>query len=256
MKKVLFYILLMFFTTTNVFSLEKDNTVILKQKTKIVILSDNMYAIENNLDVFTLFGKTPSEHYFYNLLKNNYSFKFNNQERNYKVEHEIIDTNSSTDIGSIIGDDGLMLTFGNTKKLLNEKEIINIKYESTFNKNQNNIYSYSIVDNNYDTNKVTFEIIFPFELSNDNIYFSTNGKNFDSNIEGLKYDIVENTVIKGSYSKNINKDQILSFLVVEEENIINKNNNYLILYGIISILIIVIIIFIVKKRKAKFDILQ
>lgn len=246
----------MLITTTNVFSLEQDKTVIKNQNTKIVILSDKIYSIETDLDVFTYFGTKPSEHYFYNLLKNKYSYKYNNKQKNYIVEHEIIDSNSTNEMGSIIGDDGLMLTFGSTKKLLNENESINIKYESTFDITQNNTYSYSIVDNDYDTNKTTFEIIFPFELMESNIFFSKDGKKFDSTIDGLKYEIIENTVIKGSYNNKLNKDQILSFLVFEKNNVQNNSNNNYILYLIIGIIISLIIIVILKRKKAKIEIID
>ena len=77
--KNIFLILLLFLSPILVFASEEiDKTTITEYKTKIDFLSNEKYLINNEYKFFTKFSSVPKEHYFYKLLRDNYTYSYKN----------------------------------------------------------------------------------------------------------------------------------------------------------------------------------
>lgn len=250
-KKIIFIIFL-FLIINNVSAQELDKIKIDSFKTNIAVSEEGKYYISEEYDYSIKFGEEPSERYFYKLLKNNYDYSYGNKMYKHLPDYDITDIQTELGSGMNQTENGLLLYFGKSEKLLNEKGNIQLDYVATFDEKEKDVYSYVISDNQYETDKIYFLIMFPFELNNKVIEFSLNNKDFTSKIYQLEYNIKDLIFIEGTYVHKLKENETLSFRVASQNSreSIEKSINWVLII-IIFIVIFPIFILITKRKLTK-----
>lgn len=236
MKKVL--IVLILFLSIDIVGAENKDIITIDQfNTEIDILGGNRYWVQENYKIIMKFGENPSESYFYKLLNNNYTHEYKGKKNIFHLNYEIQNIESEKDFGILSTDNGDRINFGESNKLINEKEEYTLTYIVELNKGSN-YDSFIINRNSYETKSTSFSISFPFKVDESNLLFSIDGKKYSSKLEGLKYETADKFSFKGIYNKTLKPNQEFSFIYVNNEE--NYINNEGIKYVIIAIIIIII----------------
>ena len=225
-----------------------DKTTITNLRTNISLMNDTEFFVIEKYIIFTKYGLNPKTRYFYRELNQNYKYEYNKKEITSRLEYDIINYNSEFDFDIFRTEDLYTVSFGKADRLLSETAETQFEYSVVFEEIQKGTYTYFISDNKYDVENIEFSIMFPFELNNKEILFSINGKKFNSEMENLKYEIVDKTFIKGTYSKKIINGDKLLFMVRDKktnENQINK------IYIIILVMFLILSIVYIKKLTTK-----
>lgn len=226
-----------------------DKTTITNLKINISFMNDKEFFVIEKYNTFIKYGLNPKTRYFYRELNQNYKYEYNKKEIISRLNYDIINYDSDLDFDMFRNEDFYTISFGKADRLLSETAEMQFEYSVVFEEIQKGTYTYFISDNKYDVENIEFSIMFPFELDKKEILFSINGKKFNSEIENLKYEIVDKTFIKGTYSKKIIDGDKLLFMVRDKKSS-EIENNYIYLI-IVAVFIILLIIYTYRKILTK-----
>ena len=231
--------------SVDVFAEENDKSTINLLKSTIIVLDESNYQVKKKYDVYTKFGKTPNERYFYKKFYNECSILYKNKIYKSSATYEDIIIDESIPHGFNTVKDDLLLYIGDRKELVNEIKNYEIGYSVNLDKGNKDNYTYSISDEIYDVKKVKFEIILPFEIKNEEIdFYLIKGNNLER--VNPKYEIIDDVFIKGEYNNELKSNELL-FSIDKSKLETTKNNT--IIFLIIPIIIILIMFLKIKYVK-------